>query len=84
MATVPHLVFASYGDWGGGNDGDCNNNTGDMLFFMTCYLLIQNSDEGTSLVVHWLRHCLPVLGMQVRSLVREARSHMPRGQKNQI
>ena len=34
----------------------------------------------TSLMVQWLRLSLPV---QVRSLVRELRSHMPCGQKNQ-
>ena len=31
---------------------------------------------GTSLVVQQLRICLPMQGMQVRSLVRELRSHM--------
>ena len=30
----------------------------------------------TSLVVQWLRICLPMQGMQVRSLVRELRSPM--------
>ena len=33
---------------------------------------------GTSLVVQWLRICLPKQGTQVQSLVRELRSHMPR------
>ena len=33
---------------------------------------------GTSWVVQWLRICLPKRGMQVRSLVRELRSHMRR------
>ena len=32
---------------------------------------------GTSLVVQWLRICLPMQEMWVRSLVRELRSHMP-------
>ena len=32
----------------------------------------------TSLVVQWLRICLPVQGMWVQSLVGELRSHMPR------
>ena len=36
---------------------------------------------GTSLVVQWLRLYLPVLGVQIQSLVRELRSHMPHGQK---
>ena len=31
----------------------------------------------TSLVVQWLRICLPVQGMWVQSLVGELRSHMP-------
>ena len=32
---------------------------------------------GTSLVVQWLRIRLPMQGTQVRSLVRELRSHVP-------
>ena len=32
---------------------------------------------GTSLVVQWLRMCLAMQGTQVRSLVRELRSHVP-------
>ena len=36
-------------------------------------------NEGTSLVVQWLRIHLPVQGMQVPSLVRELRSHMQWG-----
>ena len=31
---------------------------------------------GTSLVVQWLRICLPTQGTQVQSLVRELRSHV--------
>jgi len=31
--------------------------------------------------VQWLRLPLPVQGVQVRSLVRKLRSHMPQGQK---
>jgi len=34
---------------------------------------------GTSLVVQWLRICLPMQGIQVRSLVGEPRSHMLQG-----
>ena len=34
--------------------------------------------QGTSLVVQWERIHLPMQGMQVRPLVRELRSHMPR------
>ena len=33
--------------------------------------------SGTSLVVQWLRVCLPVLGMQVQPLILELRFHMP-------
>ena len=36
---------------------------------------------GTSLVVQWLRLRLPIQGVQVRSLVGNLRSHMPRSQK---
>ena len=32
---------------------------------------------GTSLVVQWLRICLPMQGMNVRSLVGEPKSHTP-------
>ena len=34
---------------------------------------------GTSLVVQWLRICLPMQGIQVRSLVGEQRSHVLQG-----
>ena len=34
---------------------------------------------GTSLVVQWLRICLPMQGTRVRSLVWELRSHMQWG-----
>ena len=36
---------------------------------------------GTSLVVQWLDVCLAMQGMQVQSLVRVQRSHIPRGTK---
>ena len=35
---------------------------------------------GASLVVQWLKLCLPMQGVQVQSLVRELRCHMPLGQ----
>ena len=35
----------------------------------------------TSLVAQWLRRCLPIQGMQVCSLGRELRAHMPHGKK---
>ena len=43
-----------------------------------------NQEDGTSLVVQWLRLCfLPLQGAWIQSLVRELRSPMPRqGQKN--
>ena len=43
--------------------------------------LLPDCTYGTSLVVQWLRFCLPMQGLQVQSLVRELRSHMPCGQK---
>ena len=40
---------------------------------------------GTSLAIQWLRFSFPAPGMWVQSLVRELRSHMPRGvAKNNI
>ena len=36
---------------------------------------------GTSLAVGWLRLCLPMQRVQVRSLVMEVRSHIPHSQK---
>ena len=40
-------------------------------------LLCKETSIGTSLVVQWLRFCLPVQGLWVWSLVRELGSHMP-------
>ena len=34
------------------------------------------------MAVQWLRVCLPMQGVQVRSLVGELRHHIPQGQKN--
>ena len=34
-----------------------------------------------TLVIQWLRRCLPMQGVQVRSLAGELRYHMPQGQK---
>ena len=45
--------------------------------------LLKCKQVGTSLVVQWLRLCLPMQGMRVRSLVGELGSHVPWGQKNQ-
>ena len=36
---------------------------------------------GTSLVVQWLRLCLPMQGVQFQSLVMELRSHMAHAAK---
>ena len=41
--------------------------------------VIKNLPKGTTLVVQWLRICLPMQGTWVQSLVRELRSHMPWG-----
>ena len=38
----------------------------------------------TSLMIQWLRLCLPMQGVWVQSLVGELRFHMPHGQKNQV
>ena len=46
---------------------------------MNTYTLSQL--DGTSLVAQWLRLCLPVQEVYVRSLFGELRPHMPRGQK---
>ena len=37
---------------------------------------------GTSLVVQWLRLCLPMQVVQVQYLVRELNSHTDRSQEN--
>ena len=49
-------------------------NLGSFQFFT-----IKNSTEmiRTSLVIKWLRICLPTSGMWVQSLVKELRCHMP-------
>ena len=43
----------------------------------------QSSIRGTSLVVPWLRLHLPMKRLQVWSLVRELRFHLPCGQKQE-
>ena len=45
-------------------------------------LLEKLVNTGTSLVVCWLRLCLPMQGVQVRFLVGKLRSHMPVAPKN--
>ena len=39
----------------------------------------KQTHQGTSLVVQWLRACLPMQGSCICSLVRELRYHMPQG-----
>ena len=48
-------------------------------FKIFAFLTILESNRGTSLVVQWQRIHLTTQGTRVRSLVRELRSHMPRG-----
>ena len=43
----------------------------------------RQSHVGTSLVVQWLKLCLPMQGVRVGSLVEELGSHMPSAKKNQ-
>ena len=45
------------------------------------FLCFRRLLRGTALVIHCLRLHLPLQGMQVQSLVREVRSHMPYGKK---
>ena len=45
-------------------------------------LAFESDIGGTSLVVQWLRLCLPVQGMKIWSWVGEPRSHGPCGQKS--
>ena len=47
----------------------------------TAWQFLRKLSLGTSLAVQWLGLDLPMQGMQVRSLVGELRSHVPRGQK---
>ena len=44
-------------------------------------ILWLKNEWGTSLVVQWLRICLPIQETQVWSLAGELRSHIPRGIK---
>ena len=46
---------------------------------MQTSMILLKTQLRTSLVVQWLRICLPKQGAQVQSLVRELRSHMPQG-----
>ena len=40
----------------------------------------KEATKGTSLVAQWLGLCLPIQGVQVRSLVGVLRSHLPPSQ----
>ena len=46
--------------------------------------LAHSAHRGTSLVMEWLRICLPMEGTWVQSLVGELRSHIPRGQLSSL
>ena len=54
----------------------------DPLILSHNFVGIRLNSLGTSLLVHWLRFCLPLKGVQVQPLVRELRSHMPCSQKS--
>ena len=49
------------------------------LVVLILTLLCKETSMGTPLAVQWLRFHLPVQELWVQSLVRELRSHMPRG-----
>ena len=53
----------------------------DRMWVTQVSVFVKSDQTGTSLVVQWLRLCLPVQGVQVRSLVRKLRSHMPLSEK---
>ena len=41
--------------------------------------MIKSMGFRTSVVVQWLRICLPMQGTQVQSLIQELTFHMPQG-----
>ena len=47
------------------------------------YISIKNKTSRTSLIVQWVRLCLPMQGYRFRSLVRGLRSHVPLSQNPQ-
>ena len=47
------------------------------------YISIKNKTSRTSLMVQWVRLCLPMQGYRFRSLVRGLRSHVPLSQNPQ-
>ena len=52
-----------------------------MLRMYTCWeTILDRQMDFASLVVQWLRLCLPIQGTRVQFLVGELRSHMPCGQ----
>jgi len=51
---------------------------------MTCFEPTECDKGGNSLVVQWLRLCLPMYGVQVRSLIGDLRSHIPCSQNQNI
>ena len=56
-----------------------------FYFFNLTYIphdhLFKMCNSGTSLVVQWLKLCLPMQGVRVQSLVWQLKSHMPLNQK---
>ena len=47
-------------------------------------LSTQTKNFGISLAVQWLRLCIPMQGVQVQSLGRELRFHMPNAMVSQL
>ena len=43
---------------------------------------LRKTPSGTSLMVQWLRLCLPIQGIQVQSLVQDLRSHIGASTQN--
>ena len=50
------------------------------MHFTVSTLFLQKERGGSSLTVQWLRLCLPMQGVWVRSLIEELRSHTSHGQ----
>ena len=53
-----------------------------LLLTTEATIWLEMTEVGTSLTVQWLKLHLTMQAVQVWSLVRELRSHMPQGQKN--
>ena len=55
-----------------------------LFHFTLRSLVLRNNSPATSLVIQWLRLCLPKQGVGLWSLVRELRTHMPLSKKQNI